>query len=200
MSIAGFLLRALKVCQCCIRTYAGRIDFRESGRADSPGSCITRGRQVARFRPTETIVPTGAHLCVRRAPPCYTARSYMGQNGTEWYGMRQKQNTPIVSARTHIHTRPSAILVYNTSVLRLLQICKRLNRAFSSWTFKYIRIRGSRRISGYREGCWRNVRKVGVDCVKYSRDRIGFARKLQMGTYCQFLVIVYHCYSEFHRK
>ncbi|KAL0125516.1 hypothetical protein PUN28_004552 [Cardiocondyla obscurior] len=62
-----------------------RIDFRESGRADSPpGSCITRGRQVARFRPAETIVPTGTRL--------------------------QKQSPPIVSVRIHGHPRNDNVL------------------------------------------------------------------------------------------
>lgn len=124
--IARFLPWALKVCQCCICVcMRDRIDFRESGRADLPGSCITRGRQVAHFRPAETIVPTGARLCACRGPPCYTTRSYMGQNGTERYGMRQKQNTPIVSAHTHDRRPFSGTVTTMSSVLRLLQICKR---------------------------------------------------------------------------
>lgn len=122
--IVWFLPRVLKVCQCCICTYAGSYRLSRVW-SDSPGSCITRGRQVARFRPAETIVPTGARLCARRGPPCYTTRSYMGQNGTERYGMRQKQNTPIVSAHTHDRRPFSRMATTMSSVLRLLQICKR---------------------------------------------------------------------------
>jgi len=85
----------------------------------APGSCITRGRQVARFRSAETIVSTGARLCARRAS------LYEIVYGTEWYETVRNETETKYFHCIRAHIWPPFSCTTTSSVLRLLQICKR---------------------------------------------------------------------------
>jgi len=77
-----------KVCQCArvrgrvcgiVSTFESFWSHRLAGKLHH-----ARGRQVARFRSAQTIVPAGARSGARSPVRNYTTRSYMGQNAT-WY-------------------------------------------------------------------------------------------------------------------